>query len=282
MTITENNWKDKKLKNHYIYLHKYHNDYLFNFKFGSYFSSKVMLKYLKRFPNYNILEIGIGAGNFFRYLKINNCKNSYTGADISDNYVQLAKDLHKSNCFILTDHIAKTNLDTKYDIVYSRNVALHQSNPYDFIENLLKKTKKILILELKTRDNGKTKYDTNNSCQLIDGAWVPYIVLNYNELKEFLKRKLKLINAKIYLNREYTILGGKNSRYLDKELYLKETKGANTTIILEIDKNENPIENNHPKQEIFETFKNDTQLKKNLFYYFFATLNKLKNVIKYR
>ena len=65
-------------------------------------------------------------------------------------------------------------------------------------------------------------------------------------------------------------------------MYLKETKGANTTIILEIDKNENPIENNHPKQEIFETFKNDTQLKKNLFYYFFATLNKLKNVIKYR
>ena len=49
MLINEKNWTDKKLNNHYVYLHKYLNDYLFNLKFGSYYSSKVTLKYLKIF-----------------------------------------------------------------------------------------------------------------------------------------------------------------------------------------------------------------------------------------
>ena len=27
MNITQSNWRDDKLKNHYVYLHKYHDDF---------------------------------------------------------------------------------------------------------------------------------------------------------------------------------------------------------------------------------------------------------------
>lgn len=75
MKVTELNWRLDQVNNHYLNLHKYYNDFFFKERFGNYYSSKVTLDILKKNLNYNILEVGIGAGNFFRLLnifKINN------------------------------------------------------------------------------------------------------------------------------------------------------------------------------------------------------------------
>ena len=270
MLISELNWNSKELENHYLHLHKYYNSSLFNLKFGSYYSSFKSLNILRNNPEYDILEVGIGAGNFYRLLKINKIYNKYTGADISEYYINLAKKIHDSNNFILTSVDNSLNLEKKYDFVYSRNVALHQSDPFNFIQNLLDKTKSTVVIELRTRDIGKTNLDVNNSCQLVDNVWVPYIVLNYQELKDFLLKNERIKTSKITLNREYTILGGKNGRYLQRELYYKNTKTANTNIIIEF---------NH-KFEILETYESDLHFKKSLKYFYFLFLNKIKNLIK--
>ena len=116
----------------------------------------------------------------------------------------------------------------KFDIVYSRDTVLHQKDPWKFIDDLILKVKKHLILRLRTRNKGETILDLNRSCQLVPGEkWVPYIVLNYNELIQYLKKyNFKLIST----NRSKVVLGGKNNRFLDKALYLKETEGAETSI----------------------------------------------------
>ena len=279
MSINEKNWTDKKLNNHYVYLHKYLNDYLFNLKFGSYYSSKLTLKYLNEFKNYNLLEIGIGAGNFLRLLKINKISNHYTGADINENYINLAKKIHNYKDFYITDKNLEKNLEEKYDIVYSRNVALHQTDPYFFIDNLIHKTKNILIIELKTRDKGETILDTNYSCQIVDGVWIPYIVLNLDELKDFLSNHKLCQNSDVTINREYTILGGKNLRHLEKSLFEKETGGANTTLTISLN-SKNQIEKNKLNQiKFYETFNHDDKIKKNLKYYFNIFIRKIKSLI---
>jgi 2-polyprenyl-3-methyl-5-hydroxy-6-metoxy-1,4-benzoquinol methylase len=270
MTINEKNWNSKELENHYLHLHKYYNNGLYNLKFGSYYSSFKSLNILRNNPEYDILEIGIGAGNFYRLLKINKINNKYTGADISEYYINLTKKIHNSNNFVLTSTDNSLNLEKKYDFVYSRMVAHHQTNPYDFINNLFNKTKSSLIIQLPTRDVGETNFDVNNSCQLVDGIWVPYIILNYQELKDFLLKKENIKNSKITFNREYTILGGKNLRYLEKALYYKNTKTATTTIVIEFNK----------KFEILETYENDLNFKKGLKYFYYLFLNKIKNKFK--
>jgi len=270
MIINETNWNSKELENHYLHLHKYYSNGLFNLKFGSYYSSFKSLNILRNNPEYDILEIGIGAGNFYRLLKINKLKNKYTGADISEFYINFAKKLHNSNNFVLTSVDNSLNLEKKYDFVYSRNVALHQTNPLNFIQNLLDKAKSTLVIELRTRDLGKTNFDINNSCQLVDNIWVPYVILNYQELKDFLLKKENIKNSKITFNREYTVLGGKNGRYLEKELYYKNTKTANTTIVIEFNK----------KFEILETYEKDLNFKKGLKYFYHLFINKIKNKLK--
>lgn len=271
MLINEENWNSKELEKHYLYLHKYYDDSLFNLKFGSYYSSIKALEILKKFPDFNFLEVGIGAGNFYRFLKINKIKNNYTGADLSEYYVNLAKKIHSSNDFVLTSVDNSLNLKNKYDIVYSRNVAHHQTDPYYFIDNLISKTESFLIIELKTRDDGNTNFEVQNSCQLVDGIWVPFIVLNYQELKNSLLKKELLKNSKITLNRDYKILGGTHSRFLEKELYYKKTKTAHTTIIIELNR-----KLKQDKIEVSETFEKEINFKKKKNYFFFLIVSKLK------
>ena len=45
------------------------------------------------------------------------------------------------------------------------------------------------------------------------------------------------IVKKVIANKSYTILGGQNFRFLDKNLYLKKTGTAETTMIIFIDRN---------------------------------------------
>ena len=156
----------------------------------------------------------------------------------------------------------------KYDLVYSRDTILHQNDPWKFIEQLASKTKKNLILRLRTRDKGATLLDVQNSCQLIKGEyWVPYIVLNYDE---FLNNLKKLGLKFIKINRSYTVLGGYNKRFFFFFLYLKETGTSETSVLAS-------FENNGSK-DLIETFvlAGHNFLKKKKFTtLFYKTLNKI-------
>ena len=95
---------------------------------------------------------------------------------------------------------------------------MHQVNPYNFLNNLIKKAKNVLIVELRSRDVGATENDVKKSYQKVDDVLLPYIVLNYDELKNFLIKNDKCKNSRIIINRNYKILGGQNSRHLPREL----------------------------------------------------------------
>jgi len=63
---------------------------------------------------------------------------------------------------------------------------------------------------------------------------MPYIVLNIDELINFLK-KLKIVKS-IEINRSYEVLGGNVKRLLPKDLYFKSAGGAETTIEINLDR----------------------------------------------
>ena len=109
---------------------------------------------------------------------------------------------------------------------------MHQTKPYEFIEELIKVTNKTLILRLRTRDVGHTELDINKSCQMhYEKYWMPYVVLNFEELIGFLNRFKKI--EKVTFNKEYQVLGGSNQRYLPKDRYFKEAKSAETSLMIE-------------------------------------------------
>jgi len=219
-------WKSKEHKNVFDTWNKMSNSQ-FNYIFSSFEENKYLLESLKFNKELSLLDYGCASGYLKRFLKLKN-KNKilYNGLDISEKSIEIAKNKYGKEYYFNKElELPKE----KYDLVYSRDVILHQNNPWNFIEKLAAKTKNELILRLRTRDKGDTFLDTEKSCQLIPGEyWVPYIVLNYNEFINFL-RKLGFKNIKI--NRSYEVLGGYNGRFLEKSLYLKETGTSETSVI---------------------------------------------------
>jgi len=91
--ILVSNWNTEKISKHYDHLHKYLGKRTYNFRFGQFFTSKKILEVLKN-KNQKVLDIGIGSGNLFRFLKINKINCDYTGADISEYFVTKATKLY--------------------------------------------------------------------------------------------------------------------------------------------------------------------------------------------
>lgn len=210
-------------------------NYEFNFRWGSFRENQILSNILKKEDS--LLEVGCATGTTLRWLKNKNIldKIKYLGVDISETAINQANFLHPNENFEKIDLGPLKNYYNKFDYVFSRDTVMHQEKPFVFFEELIKCANKGVILRLRTRDVGNTDFNIKNNCQLhYDNYWMPYIVINIDELIGFLK-KIKIVNS-IEINRSYEVLGGNINRFLPKDLYFKSSGGAETSIFLKIDK----------------------------------------------
>ena len=181
----------------------------------------------------SMFDIGCAAGDYYGYLR---ClpmfdKLNYQGFDISKTATDAANKFYKTDIFNVIG--GDSDLEGKSaDVVLSVNVVLHQMQPFNHLEQIINCTKKYLVVSLRTRDTGETEWNPELSCQRIFGGWVPFMVINTDELYrnifKFAGGPLKITNFK---NR--TILGGTGYRFLPKELYEEDSGTAVSTLIIE-------------------------------------------------
>ena len=113
-------------------------------------SSKSLCEVIKSFykPNMKILDVGCGAGHYLLSLQKRLDKNvDYTGVDITDPYIELAKQAFPQYPF----HIGNINNlnfeDNSFDIVICNNVILHLSPPpRRAISELLRVSSKYVVI----------------------------------------------------------------------------------------------------------------------------------------
>ena len=241
------------------------------FMFSSFEENKYLIDCLKKNKNQSVLDYGCASGYVKRFLNFYfDSKLKYTGIDISTKSIELAKKNYGNEFFTVPEYENSEIKSKKFDIVYSRDTIMHQEEPWKFITTLISKTNNFLILKLRTRDNGPTDLNVENSCQMQPGElWAPYIILNYDELLEFLKKNnFKFIKT----NRSYSMLAGNNLRYLDKSLYYKKTGTAFTSVIAS-------FENNTSENKLIEQFnlEGDNFFKEKKFLtIFYKILNKMR------
>ena len=181
----------------------------------------------------SLLEVGCATGEFYRYLKSRHPNVRYTGCDISEVAINQARAKFQGEAsFILTDEDLGAVASIKPDVVFCRDVILHQPDPYTFLQRLYAIAGKLLILRLRTRDVGLTETDPQKSCQLNYGQWAPYMILNCKELLDALQQLSPRPN-KVVLQKHYMVLGGYHLRYLPKDCYLDETKTAESALLVE-------------------------------------------------
>ncbi len=202
--------------------------------YESFNEGRLLKKFQDDIKGKTFFEIGCATGELYRYINIFMKQFDYYGFDISEPGIKRAKEKYPQGQFnlITAGFEGIVSEYEKPDVVWCRDVVLHQENPYAFIDELIDLSDNIIILRVRTRDVGETETDSKISCQLHwDKIWVPYIILNTDEMIEKIKSHEDV--NKIIVSRSYEVLGGHNSRYLPKDLYYSEAGTAETAVFIQ-------------------------------------------------
>jgi len=180
------------------------------------------------------VEIACATGELYRYMHRYHPEFTYRGFDISRPAVERARQKYPDGQFDLckedlSDVIA---LNLKPAVVFARDVVHHQpDNAFKYLERLLSISNEATILRLRTRDKGETILDPDLSCQWHYNHWVPYIVMNIDEVVDVICKTIPV--RRIDIVKHYQQLGGHIGRYLPKECYYPETGTAETAVYIE-------------------------------------------------
>ncbi len=182
-----------------------------------------------------LLEVGCATGEFSRYLRIRDPGIAYYGIDISASAIARAREKDASARFglvdptmSLTEAMRTLGLTQRPEIVYSKDVVHHQTDPWGFISQLLGGASELLVMRLRTRDVGETVLDPERSCQYHYDGWMPYIVLNLQQMIDHILGQAPRCELRVL--RHHMVLGGREGRFLPKECYLRATGTAETAV----------------------------------------------------
>ena len=227
-------WQDHRHASHFDFGYALDNRNLVR-HYESYNDVRLLNERIDRSKDITLFEVGCATGEFYRYLRIKYPGVGYYGIDISQPAIALAKERYPKARFFVTGPEAKLSASLKelsmpenHEIVYAKDVILHQTRPFEFLSDLVKIASEALVIRCRTRDHGPTELDPEHSCQYHYGGWMPYIVMNLDEMISYIREKAS--RSEIVVYRNHMILGGQNNRYLPKDCYLKATGTAETAI----------------------------------------------------
>jgi len=181
----------------------------------------------------DFVEVGCATGELYRYLRYYFPRFKYYGFDISQPAINRAKQKYpEGNFFVCNEEVSDIERScTSPSVLFARDVVIHQVVPFDFLARLITIPKEAAILRIRTRDKGETILDPEISCQLHCEKWIPYMILNVDEVIETIT---KTRNCKVVtMVKNYKQLGGWDNRFLPKECYFAETGTAETAVYIE-------------------------------------------------
>jgi SAM-dependent methyltransferase len=185
--------------------------------------------------NLTILEVGCATGEFYRYLGIKYRNVNYYGIDVSQPAVERAKQKYPQGNFFccepsvrIQDTARELGIPANPEILYAKDVIHHQTRPLDLLDDILEMASEAVIVRCRTRDVGPTETDPEKSCQYHYRGWMPYIVMNLQEVIGHITSMLPGCEVVVY--RHHTILGGRENRFIPKDCHLPETGTAETVV----------------------------------------------------
>lgn len=204
-------------------------------EYESFNEFKLLLRFKSVLRKKIFLELGCATGELYRYIKHYHEDFIYYGLDISEPAINRARAKYPSGNFFLInennsicEEVKKLQINP--NILFVRDVVIHQIHPFEFLRQIIQIPKDLVILRVRTRDKGNTVLDPELSCQFYCGKWVPYLVLNIDELIDIIRSCVKFETLCIIKN--YMQLGGYHSRYLPKECFYSDTGTAETAVLL--------------------------------------------------
>ena len=186
--------------------------------FSKLLSLKKLNDYLKNKKFSSVLEIGCSTGLLPKYMYeiFNNIE--YTGMDLAEKNLEIAKENFKKGQFIKGD-FTKSNLKNSFDLIISLDVIDHVHDPDAFLEKMIQKSNKFGYVRSYT---GYFEDLTDHKIEYRDYEGIYYNNLSIKKIKNIFE-KYNIKNFQLMKGRERdrnfydSDLGRKWKRSSDKE-----------------------------------------------------------------
>jgi SAM-dependent methyltransferase len=216
------------------------------FDLYSRFSEKRLRQHWQRFNEVNmlrakadriqgneLLDLGCATGEFYRYCRSILPQFRYHGCDIDEQLVSRAREKYPDTHFFESaEDLSNIRQNCPSPaVVFNRDVIPFCPEPFVYLRKLLEFPTSAAVLRLRTRDAGASVLDPDRSCAFLHGKWIPYMVLNVDELVSCITAVRPV--EEIIIQKSYEILGGESRRFLPKECYYPETGTAATAVFIQ-------------------------------------------------
>jgi len=140
-------------------------------------SEKYLLsKYLQ--PNMSLIDIGCAAGGFSQILTSIEPTIDYTGIDLSEELISIAKKQYPDHRFEVIDASKKLDYPNQsFDLAQAWGVTVHESDYKELINKAWKITKKVLIFDMRLQSHGVEILDQNICYALNPSGYKNYYII---------------------------------------------------------------------------------------------------------
>jgi len=143
------------------------------------------------FPGAKVLDVGCASGGFFNVMRSFEPHIEYTGVDLSEKAVELARERYPEARFIVTEGFSLPFVDNTFDIVHCTSVFNNEPNYQEMLEEMYRVTNRFVLADIRLLkgigDQRKSVYNIQFNGADIE-ATVPYVVNDADEVANFVLR----------------------------------------------------------------------------------------------
>ena len=201
------------------------------------------------FPGAKVLDVGCASGGFFSIMRSLEPHIEYTGIDISEAAIELAKQKYPEARFLTTDGMEIPFEDHSFDLVHCTSVLVIEPRYKELMKEMYRVSNRFVLADIRLLKNigndagiGDSRYRIQFEGEF-QGATVPYVVCDADEVANYileLDPRPKALRGTGYLHKVSEMAETHFSEVCMTVLLIQ--KGDSKTVKSEVDLQDLPLE----------------------------------------
>ena len=140
------------------------------------------------FPGAKVLDVGCASGGFFNIMRSYEAHIEYTGVDLSERAVELAKERYPEATFIVTEGFELVFANNTFDVVHCTSVFNNEPNYQAMLQEMYRGSNRFVLVDIRLLKGigrqAESVYNIQFNSEGVE-AKVPYVVNDADEVANF-------------------------------------------------------------------------------------------------
>jgi len=140
------------------------------------------------FPGAKVLDVGCASGGFFNIMRSYEPHIEYTGVDLSERAVELAKERYPEATFIVTEGFELFFANNTFDVVHCTSVFNNEPNYQAMLREMYRVSNRFVLVDIRLLKGigrqAESVYNIQFNSEGVE-AKVPYVVNDADEVANF-------------------------------------------------------------------------------------------------